>query len=583
MVSSILLNHVGFPCLAPKRFLIKNPPAESFRVERLLNTRLTPVDEGTLRPLDGGVWEGDFSDLTDEGDYQIVVGEAYSRNFVVYDRVYDMAERLMLGYFTMQRCGSPLGWAGLCHQEDGYVGETGERVDLTGGYHQSADLRKSLGGVPIGVIGLLHWAALRKPLWDQGAVKDEIRWACDHYLRMVQPNGCVYNTLNAPLGWDGRLFYAEGAPASAQWNVIVILAMGARLLADDAAFSARLLAAARRAWRWIDRPERSDAPYRHPDVLPRGMDADNFYYASFRDSTADLCGRLSAAVALLRAEGGEAWEKEIVETANRLCGRQVPGGPDNPVAGALRLAEDDLRLLGPGGSYGWAGTGILSLCEACDALPLAADKGRWVETIVRFADMRARFSLKNPWRLTPVLASESNLTQPTGHPAPGRKPAFIGDSFRDAPECGCIENAAGKREKCYVRYSGAPLLLAESALVLRRAARLSGKREYLPVAQAQLDAVLGGNEYDMSSVEAVGFNQPCPAVFGQFFPSTPQIPGGVYHTGAGPVNPFNGRSGEYDMPAVGLLMWAVAELGQRPEYAYDLYHAQYDDVWGKKG
>ncbi len=583
MVSPFLLNHVGFPCLASKRFLIKDPPADGFRIDHRLHTRLIPVYEGKLKRLDGDVWEGDFSDLTAEGDYQIAIGEIYSRNFVIYDKVYDMAERLMLGYFTMQRCGSPLGWAGMCHQEDGYVGETGERVDLTGGYHQSADLRKSLGGVPIGVMGLLHWAALKKPLWDQGVVADEIRWACDHYLRMVQANGCLYNTLNAPLGWDGRLFYAEGAPANAQWNVIIILAMGARLLADDASYAARLLATARRAWRYINRPDRSDAPYRHPDVLPRGMDADNFYYASFRDSTSDLCGRLHAAVALFRAEGDEAWEKEIVETANRLCARQILGNPeDNPVVGALRLAEDDLRLLGPGGSYGWIGSGILSLCEACDALPFAADKPRWVETIDRYAAMYARFSLKNPWRLPPVLAGESNLTQPTGHPAPGRKPEFIGDSYRNTPVCGYVENGAGKRENCYLRLAKAPALLAESALVLRRAARIAKKREYLPIAQAQLDSILGGNEYDMSLVEAVGFNQPCPPVFGQFFPSTPQIPGGVYHAGAGPTDRYNGCGGEYDMPAVGLILWAIAELGIRPEYAHDLYPAQYDATWGRK-
>lgn len=583
MTTPILINHVGFPCLAPKRFLIKNPPATTFRVEHLIHCKLIPVYEGELKQLDAEVWEGDFTALTAEGDYQIVVGDIYSRNLIIYDKVYDMAERLMLGYFTMQRCDSPLGWAGMCHQEDGYIGETGERVDLTGGYHQSADLRKSLGGVPIGVVGLLHWASIRKPLWGEAIIRDEIRWACDHYLRMVQPNGCVYNTLNAPLGWDGRIFYAEGAPAHAQWNVIIILAMGARLLADDAAYSARLLSTAKRAWRYINRPDRSSAIYKHPDVLPRGMDADNFFAASFKDSTSDLCGRLHAAAALFRAEGDDIWAQEIIDTANRLCSRQIVGDPqENPVVGHFTMAEDDQRIFNCGGTYGWIGSGVLALCDACDVLPMAPDKPNWVETVGRYADMYARFSLKNPWRLPPSIGSESNMTQPTGHPAPGRPREYVGDSFKGAPVCGYIENAAGQRENCYLKLSKAPSLLAESALVLRRAARLTKKREYLPIAQAQLDAIIGGNEFDMSLIEGVGFNQPCPAVFGQFFPSTPQIPGGVYHAGAGPTDKYNGRFGEYDMPAVGLVMWAIAELGIRPEYAYDLYHAQFNDTWGTK-
>ena len=75
MTSPILINHVGFPCLAPKRFLIKNPPATSLRIEHLIHTRLSPVYEGELTQLDETVWEGDFSALTAEGDYQVVVGD----------------------------------------------------------------------------------------------------------------------------------------------------------------------------------------------------------------------------------------------------------------------------------------------------------------------------------------------------------------------------------------------------------------------------------------------------------------------------------------------------------------------------
>ena len=444
MISPFQMNHVGFPCLAPKRFLIRDPQETKFRIDHLLHTRLHPAFEGELSEIEPGLWAGDFTALTAPGDYQIAVGETRSRFFVIHDRAYDMAERLMLGYFTMQRCGSPLGWAGMCHQEDGYVAETGERVNLTGGYHQSADLRKSPGGVSIGVLALMHWAALRHPLWGRGLIEDELRWACDYYLKQIQPNGCMYNTLNAPLGWDGRLFYAEGAPAHCQWNVITILAMGARLLKGDAAYAADLLKTARRAWRYMNRADRSPEHYRHPDVLPRGMDADNFFYSSFRDSTSDLCGRLSAAVALYRADGDDAWEAVIAETANRLCGRQITGDPrENPVAGDFRMAEDDLCLFNCGATYGWIGGGVLSLCEALDALPFAGDRAVWLKAVENYADMTARFSRRDAHLLPPSIGSESNMLVPTGHPAPGRAPQHIGDTFKNAAEAGYIENAAG--------------------------------------------------------------------------------------------------------------------------------------------
>ena len=45
-------------------------------------------------------------------------------------------------------------------------------------------------------------------------------------------------------------------------------------------------------------------------------------------------------------------------------------------------------------------------------------------------------------------------------------------------------------------------------------------------------------------------NQRQRPVFGQFFPSTPQIPGAMIHA----------ATGEYDMPAVAMVLWATHRL-----------------------
>ena len=43
---------------------------------------------------------GDFSEVTADGDYYITAGGFVSRQFVIYDRVYDNCQRMMLEFFT---------------------------------------------------------------------------------------------------------------------------------------------------------------------------------------------------------------------------------------------------------------------------------------------------------------------------------------------------------------------------------------------------------------------------------------------------------------------------------------------------
>ncbi len=578
-MNKILLNHVGFNRHSFKRFLVIKPDSMTFEIESLVHCVHTCVYKGELHQLTETIYEGDFSAVNDPCDYRIKVGSEYSRYFVITDNAYDMAERLMLQYFTLQRCGSPLGWAGLCHQDDGYITETGDKADFRGGYHQSSDLRKSPGGVSIGVIGMLRWALQKHPMWDNGCISDEIRWACDYYLKVVSPSGCVYNTLNAPLGWSGRLFYAAGAPECCQWNNCIILALGAKYFEDkDKSYSDRLLSYAKRIWAYLTRPNREKKIYRHPDVLPRGMDADNFYSASFKDSSSDLCSRLAAAVSIYKLEGGKEWEDEIISSANKLATRLVDG-EDNPVAGAIRTDDDSLKLMQCGGSYGWTGSGFGALLDAWCTLPFCEYASNWLEALKKNADLRMRFCSMNPWHYPASIGSEENMAQPTGHPAPGKPVETIGSSFANSPVLGYVSNASGKKVSCKWRETHSCALGAENASYLARLGRILRNDAYLTFAQHQWDCVVGANEFDQSSIECVGFNQPCGPVFGQFFPSTPKLPGAVLHTGAYEKNRFSETNGEYDMPAVGMLMWAAAELDNDVLYAEKLMHEQYDATW----
>ena len=91
---------------------------------------------------------------------------------------------------------------------------------------------------------------------------------------------------------------------------------------------------------------------------------------------------------------------------------------------------------------------------------------------------------------------------------------------------------------------------SQSGRVFSGGAELFGRDDLRPSAQRTLDWVYGANPMLMSYIEGVGHNQRQRPIFGQFFPSTPQIPGAMIHT----------ATGEYDMPAVAMVLWATHRL-----------------------
>ena len=97
---------------------------------------------------------------------------------------------------------------------------------------------------------------------------------------------------------------------------------------------------------------------------------------------------------------------------------------------------------------------------------------------------------------------------------------------------------------------GAAQAAGSWSLYLNECAELFGRDDLRPYAQRTLDWVYGANPMLMSYIEGVGHNQRQRPVFGQFFPSTPQIPGAMIHA----------ATGEYDMPAVAMVLWATHRL-----------------------
>lgn len=557
--NAIRVNHRGFLNNAQKRFvLVDNETGElTFTVFLIRHVENIPVYTGTLEgaalPDGTQCFVGDFSSVTEEGDYFITAGGYTSRQFVIHHKAYDTCQRMMLEYFTWQRCGHALGWNGKCHLDDGYIVETGEHVDLSGGYHQSCDLRKSPGGVSIGVLGMLRFAQKDSSQWGRILTVDEAAWACDYYVKNIQDNGAMYNTLNAPFGWVGREFYQSPAPSSAQWNTTSILATGYLLFRDrDPDRAERYLAAAKRSWDFMTGPQRPKGVYKHPAPFPRGMDPDYFYEQCSKDSTADLGYQMQVAADLYRATGEEKYLAHL-RAALRSFSALIGEGE---LAHLLLRNDGSGRSVMGGGTYAWLPGGFIALC---DAYALLGDFEGLAGKIRAVADAMCAQAEGNVWHRIKALLTDADLDAPAKHPVPGVKQPTI---RQIDPNYACYTTAKSG-SMCYQNTSDATTasVSASMGIFLARAGKLLGEKRYVDMAQSFLDQLLGGNALDSSLIRGIGYNQAQHRAFGQFFPSTPFIPGAI-GTAYSTMDVYKAHT-EYDMPCVGMAMYLISELAER--------------------
>ena len=538
--NAIRINHRGFLKSSKKRFvLVENATrGDTFDVYLVKDVKEIKVYSGKLTAIneDGKeLFVGDFSLITDEGDYFIEAEGVRSRQFVIYDGAYDICQRIMLEYFKYQRCGHPLGWNGACHLDDGFIKETGERVDLSGGYHQSCDLRKSPGGVSIGVVGLLRFALKDKSEWGKILLTDEAHWALEYFIKTIQENGAMYNTLNSPFGWGAREFYKSPAPSSAQWNVTSILSLGYLYFKDkDLIFAKKCLEKSVLSYDFLMGENRPKGVYKHPDKYPLGMDPDSFYEQCQRDSTSDIAYQITASCDLYRATGEKKYLDLVKSNVKKIL--------EDIDIFTLKRREDSGKVLTASCSYSWLASGLLCLY---DAYELLGDFCELKSTISKALEGICEFLDKSPWRRAEILYSDSDLDIVDGHEGKTRR-----DSMGELLKYGK-----------YYYQNGAPFNPSYSGYIgifLAKGAKLFNEEKYMGYAQSILDDLLGCNSLDSSRIRGIGFNHCQHHSYGQFFPSTPFIPGAVgvsYHS----LDTYSSSS-EYDMPCVGISMYLISEI-----------------------
>ncbi|MDR0655380.1 MAG: glycoside hydrolase family 9 protein [Treponema sp.] len=572
MPEKIMLNHVGFCPHAAKKVIYQGEE-KIFTVNRMQDNVFTPVfegkfDEGNTDLLDAK--RGDFTTLIEQGIYRISIGSQNSRCFIVHANVYDTVQRMLSYFFTWQRCCDDLGWNGRCHTGDSLTLKNGSRRSLTGGHHQSGDLRKWAWGTSIGLIGYTEYALETSPVWDKGIIEEELRHGLAYYLSLITDEGFLIDCTWIPEGydetkmigkgvqdyrlfWNNRIYFESPAPEPAHWNAIRFLALASRYFKDrDKAFAGTCLAGARKIWDYLETHSLRD--YELPIYPPLGHGGMHRWYLGFYpDSALHYGSRAMAAAELFRATADEYYHLVAVESLRRVGELRLSGTGEGS-AGCFREGPGSKRLANEY-VYFYSTTIPQSFVSAMELWPGDKDAFFWRENALAIGDQLLISGKQNPFqRVSGTWYTSGHevyaATGIGGHSSPQGK--FQTGSFPESGE----SVMADYFNFCY------NLDLIANARFLIKAASCTGKPEYRAFAQDQIDWVMGVNPWDASNIEGVGYNQPHRGIFGEFFPPVPQIPGAVY-TGLTEqsFNPSSyGLDNEYDMPMVGWLMPLLTEI-----------------------
>jgi hypothetical protein len=197
---TLLTNQIGYLPSSTKTCIVKGTTKTDFEVVEVTSGRI--AYRGTLTPQqsDFGTYAvGDFSKLVKEGRYYLRADTVRSYPFSISKNVYQPEMNMVVGYFSLQRCGaSTTGYLSPCHIDDGIRVDNGKHQDVTGGWHDASDLRKWVSATIYGVMGLARAYTLEAPQYRK-AILDELLWGNQYFLKMQEPQGYVMDFIGGDL------------------------------------------------------------------------------------------------------------------------------------------------------------------------------------------------------------------------------------------------------------------------------------------------------------------------------------------------------------------------------------------------
>jgi len=288
-----------------------------------------PVDDGSSGAR---IYYADFSQVTEAGHYFLYLpGVGRSYPFRIDPGVYREAKKALLKMLYYQRCGIALEpeyagvWRhGACHLEDAFFfTDRKKHKDTTGGWHDAGDFGKYTVPAVVTLADLLlayelfpeaFCDSLQIPESGNGIpdLLDECSYALDWLLKMQDPaTGGVYHKVSTrrfpgfimPEADREPRYITEVSPTATS-GFAAIMAAASRIYSGiDPEFAGRALAAAEKAWQWLEK--NPDAPnYKNPPGMETGE------YGDWNNQDE----RFWAAVELYRVTGKELYHNYVLRT-----------------------------------------------------------------------------------------------------------------------------------------------------------------------------------------------------------------------------------------------------------------------------
>ncbi|MCL4177222.1 MAG: NPCBM/NEW2 domain-containing protein [Verrucomicrobia bacterium] len=548
-VEGIIVNHVGFTPASAKLFLVDADQPRDFAV---ISARTgQPVFNGRTMPRAGDwgvMFEGDFSELREPGTYSIRCAHQTSAPFNIRP---DLDQHLLakhLNWFLMQRCGDPRnGWERGQHADDGRRRDNGRHQDVSGGWHDAADLRKWCMTVT-GLWALTEWATtLEGP--PRPRVLDEIRWGNKYFLAMQEPDGFLMShiggdverhgdnnrfTDNQPGTADDRVIATDPAAPEIQWVFILSQVNAARAFAtEDAAYAQRCRQAAERAYAWMTPRLNPHDAYAVGGALAA---ASRLFALTSEPRLRDDARRF---LAQLRA---------LQETNTSLpYGFFYTGEPSVPAHERSAGAPGASQRRIPAHNLYMGNLPLWGLCAYAESFP-APDREAALDALRRYVDGYCLpFDQRSTFGIVPYALYRDD---------PGGARRFGAFFYRWA--------YVNREDNAW--WNGINPHIASTGAALAKAGRLLNRPEPGRIAQRQLDFIYGANPFDASTAEGLGHNQPDFFKTTEHVPHTPWISGAIM-AGIGSSNgdqpvllPGWWQTTEYWMEAVAHTLLLIREL-----------------------
>jgi len=488
VVALVASNHAGKPYT-----FSGNEPTKAGQVSRVKRARRTEYAEIRIVAPDRA------------GDYRLEIESGPRATLHVRERPYEEATHKALTAIRAQRCGCASELHGPCHLDDAVRSDTGESVDLSGGWHDEGVSQFAyLTAHTVANLAKLRRKCTRKYRLglNKGCDDDllaEVEWGLRSLLKYELEPGVHYHSLVAPFWYhtdnrpgtgDERKIKVFHPHQLSCWWRAEALALAATVCREPLKSKARELAE-----RYWGLHEQVGKLYTKEERARWQRDAGNLRVTA---------ARIGASVGLYRLTGERRYAEDAARTAEHLLSFQErkPAGEDGfvgyfyknlgqpePYAGVNRKSQDV-----PG----------KALAELIMALPVHRQAPKW----------RAALSLYAEGTLKPL----ARVNAPYGYVAAGpfRKPQttlFEGERRGDMTvyplQVACRARRGKETLRCDLARSQLNLAAQMAAM-----GRALNDDELIGMAHAAARFVLGSNPWHVSAMRH----------FGRRWPENAQLP-----------------------------------------------------------